>query len=381
MSLPVPAFTTAPWGEGQWLLTTADGRHAVVGDHARTILCAVRETRENTDAYARYCADCEEPLDRDEFEQHASRLVQTLTHSDSVAQRGLSASRTLLSAPTVTKIARFAAPVFAPGWAVLWAVIAVVSAGLIGWHGGVQLSSAYPSGALFLSVALAMLVTGFVHEIGHAAAALRRGSRPGPIGVGLFLVFPVFWSDLNATRTASRTDRLWANAGGILLQWLVAAGVYVLARQLDLPLLEHAATAAVVMGVWQLLPLLRNDGYWLLADATSLVNLAHGQALHDTGQLRPVAGWRQRFTTTYRYLNGMAMGLATLGLAWHVTILGQAALMWNRTGVAPPVLLSLQAVLTPLIVCLVVRSLITQLIKRIRQGGTAPLPGVVFSGA
>src|SRR5687768_1940943 len=48
---------------------------------------------------------------------------------------------------------------------------------------------------LLLVFALTILSAGF-HEFGHAAAATYGGARPGAMGAGLYLVWPVFYTDV-----------------------------------------------------------------------------------------------------------------------------------------------------------------------------------------
>ena len=41
-----------------------------------------------------------------------------------------------------------------------------------------------------------ILFSGFFHELGHAAGTRYGGASPGVMGVGIYLAFPAFYTDL-----------------------------------------------------------------------------------------------------------------------------------------------------------------------------------------
>jgi putative peptide zinc metalloprotease protein len=69
---------------------------------------------------------------------------------------------------------------------------------------------------LLLVFALTLLSAAF-HEIGHAAACRYSGARPGGMGVGLYLVWPAFYTDVTDSYRLARRDRLRVDLGGLYL--------------------------------------------------------------------------------------------------------------------------------------------------------------------
>ena len=123
----------------------------------------------------------------------------------------------------------------------------------------------YTPGALLLVVGL--LIAGAVfHEFGHAAALRYGGGTPRSIGAGLYILYPAFFTDVTDGYRLGRWARVRTDLGGVYFHLIFASvlvAAYAASRQ---PLLPFAVLLIQVEVVRQLLPLVRLDGYWLLAD-------------------------------------------------------------------------------------------------------------------
>jgi putative peptide zinc metalloprotease protein len=121
-----------------------------------------------------------------------------------------------------------------------------------------------------LAIGFAVL---FVHEIGHAAAAWRAGARNVSIGVGWYVLVPVAWADLSEIWRSPARTRVIVDMAGVFAQSLAVTFLMIcyLASGHALPL-ACAATATVSM-LWNLNPLLRLDGYWVLSDLLGTTDL------------------------------------------------------------------------------------------------------------
>ena len=124
-----------------------------------------------------------------------------------------------------------------------------------------------------------LLVAGWVvllalwHELGHAAALGRGGGRPGAVGVGWATVLPVFWCDVSEVGLLPRADRLRVDLAGVAWQLGAAAVVAAVGGWLACMEMVVAGRAALMAAAWSLIPLLRTDGAWALADALDLPSL------------------------------------------------------------------------------------------------------------
>jgi putative peptide zinc metalloprotease protein len=127
-------------------------------------------------------------------------------------------------------------------------------------------------GLLLAVFALSVLSAGF-HEFGHAAAARYGGATPGAMGVGLYLVWPAFYTDVTDSYRLGRGGRIRTDLGGLYFNTIftiVAFGAWWLTGWEALLLI---IPAQLVQMVQQLIPLLRFDGYHLLADITGVPDL------------------------------------------------------------------------------------------------------------
>lgn len=126
---------------------------------------------------------------------------------------------------------------------------------------------------LVLLVTGLTLVAGAFHETGHATAARYGGATPGAMGAGVYLVWPVFYTDVTDSYRLSRRGRLRTDLGGVyfnVLFTLAAAGLY-LATGFR-PLLVYLVLAQVET-LRQFLPFVRLDGYYVVSDLAGVPNL------------------------------------------------------------------------------------------------------------
>ncbi len=104
------------------------------------------------------------------------------------------------------------------------------------------------------------------HEFGHAAAMRRSRCPHGPIGFGLYLVWPVFYTDVTPIYRLRRSERLRVDLGGMYFHQLAALGCAGLYLVTGWPVWLLGVLIADVQCLRQLNPFLRFDGYYILAD-------------------------------------------------------------------------------------------------------------------
>jgi putative peptide zinc metalloprotease protein len=125
-----------------------------------------------------------------------------------------------------------------------------------------------------IATAFALTVVGVVvHELGHLAACNRFGARHGGMGVGLYWCFPTLYAEVHGAWLLPRLQRAVVDVGGVYLQsgYVLALGAIYLATGNE-AVLSAIAWSHVLM-LHTLNPVLKFDGYWLLADLTGTHNL------------------------------------------------------------------------------------------------------------
>ncbi|MBK6744274.1 MAG: peptidase M50 [Hydrogenophilales bacterium] len=140
-------------------------------------------------------------------------------------------------------------------------------------------------GFLILTWLAYPLVKG-LHELGHALAIRRWGGEVRKVGVTLLLLMPIPWVDASAsTSFRFRSHRLVVSAAGIMVELFLAVLALGLWLLLEPGTARDAMLAVMLIaGVSTLFfngnPLMRYDGYFILADAFDLPNLAPRSANH-----------------------------------------------------------------------------------------------------
>jgi putative peptide zinc metalloprotease protein len=129
-------------------------------------------------------------------------------------------------------------------------------------------------GLLVLIFVVTVLSAGF-HEFGHAAAARRGGSTPGVMGMGLYLFWPAFYTDVTDSYRLGRGGRLRTDLGGLYFNAIVALGIVGAWWASGYDALLLVVATQILQMLRQLTPLIRFDGYHVLADLTGVPDLYH----------------------------------------------------------------------------------------------------------
>ena len=125
---------------------------------------------------------------------------------------------------------------------------------------------------LLLVFAVSVLSGGF-HEFGHAAAARYSGAEPGAMGAGLYLVWPAFYTDVTDSYRLGRAGRIRTDLGGLYFNAIVVVLTFVWWWATGWEALLLLVATQVLQMVQQVLPLLRFDGYHVLADLAGVPDL------------------------------------------------------------------------------------------------------------
>jgi len=211
------------------------------------------------------------------------RRVQDEERKERSGRRNPIAFRVPLVDPDVflTRGQGWVAPLFSRVGALVWCFV-VLAAGVAALQHAPALAKAgrsllEPAG--LLAVWLAYPLVKALHELGHAFAVKRWGGEVHEIGI-LFLVFvPVPYVDASAASVfPEKSRRMAVGAAGIAVELFLAALASFVWLAVEPGAVRHLAYAVMVVGGLSTLlfngnPLLRFDGYHVLADALEIPNL------------------------------------------------------------------------------------------------------------
>lgn len=196
--------------------------------------------------------------------------------------------------------------------------------------------------ALLLALWAVLTVGGLVHEIGHATACRYGGAQPGAIGVGVYLLFPAFYTDVTDSYRLPRGARLRVDLGGLYFNviGLLVLGLSYLGTGEGLFLL--ALLVLHVEMVQQLVPAVRLDGYYVLADLAGVPDLFArvGPVLRSlrpgadpdprVAELRPQA---RRLVVTWVLVVTPLLAVGAGWLLWNLPVILQQNLLALRSQV------------------------------------------------
>ena len=242
-------------------------------------------------------------------------------------------------------------------------------------------------GLLLLVFGVTILSAGF-HEFGHAAAARRGGSTPGVMGAGLYLVWPAFYTDVTDSYRLGRGGRVLTDLGGLYFNAIVAVAITGVWWVTGYEALLLVVATQILQMLQQLTPLVRFDGYHVLADVTGVPDLFHRIKPTLLGVLpwrwgdpeaRLLKPWARGVITLWVFvvvpllllaLVAMVLTLPRiLGTAW-ARLQYEVALLENAAGDGDW-LQAIARVFTMLAVILPVAAVLYMLIRLGRQVGTA----------
>lgn len=229
--------------------------------------------------------------------------------------------RTLLPASVTRRVAQALLVLFEPLviGLVLLGLVAVDVALLAGGAGASSMTTVLREPTQLLVVVALLLSGTLFHEFGHATACRYGGGIPGVIGVGVYVIFPAFYTNVTDAYRLGRRARLRTDLGGVYfnaIAALVLGGAYLATG--FAPLLV-AAFLMHLEALQQFLPLVRMDGYFILADVVGVPDLF--------GRIRPVLAsllpWRGT-SPRVRELRPAARVVITAWVLVVVPVLGAA---------------------------------------------------------
>jgi putative peptide zinc metalloprotease protein len=136
----------------------------------------------------------------------------------------------------------------------------------------------------FVWIVLTSVVLKIIHEIAHGVVCKKYGGRVKSCGILMLLMIPMPYVDVTSSwRFPGKWQRILTAAAGMLAELFIASiACFVWASSAPGPLQYHAGnviiTATLLTLLFNINPLMRFDGYYMLSDWLEIPNLAtHGR--------------------------------------------------------------------------------------------------------
>lgn len=114
----------------------------------------------------------------------------------------------------------------------------------------------------------------FLHEIGHSASSKKYGVLCKEIGLGLYLIFPVLYTNLGETWKLKKEKRIIINLSGIYFQLIVGVIIGFIAHISNSNLLSFVFYSNTAIILFNFNPFIKLDGYWVITDLLNIKNLS-----------------------------------------------------------------------------------------------------------
>ena len=176
-------------------------------------------------------------------------------------------------------------------------------------------------------LALTWVALRLVHEAAHGVACRRFGGHVREAGVMLILFAPLPYVDVTSIwRLDSKWKRIVVSAAGMYLELFIMGIAALVWSHSDSPMVQqNAMNVIIAAGLTTILfnanPLMRFDGYHMLADWLEMPNLAtHGQqAFHQFGR-RWVLGLPASEAEWPEGRNALVFGYGIAAFLWRIVI-------------------------------------------------------------
>jgi putative peptide zinc metalloprotease protein len=181
-------------------------------------------------------------------------------------------------------------------------------------------------------VLIALPAAAILHELGHATACRYGGATPGRIGVGVYIVFPVFFTDVTDSYRLNRGGRLRTDLGGLYFNALTVIGLAIAYLNTGNGLFLLVLLLMQIEMVQQLVPAVRLDGYYVLSDLAGVPDLF--------ARVRPVLRSLKRRQPTDPRVRELKPYARKIVVAWVLMVVpvlafGSGWLLWSLPVIVP----------------------------------------------
>jgi putative peptide zinc metalloprotease protein len=167
---------------------------------------------------------------------------------------------------------------------------------------------------------LAFVLAKLIHEFGHGYAVKRFGGEVHVMGITFLVFTPIPYVDATAAWAfRERWKRVWVGAAGMIVELVVAAVATFIWASTGPGLLNSwcfnlMLVASVSTILFNINPLLKFDGYYILSDLTDSPNL-QSRSMQQIGHLVERYAFGGRHSQSPATSNGDAVWLACFGVA------------------------------------------------------------------
>ena len=118
-----------------------------------------------------------------------------------------------------------------------------------------------------------IVVSSFFHELGHASACKYYKLKHGGIGFGLYLNFPVLYTNVTEIWKLDRKRRCIVNIAGVYFQCTFLSVLLIIYFIINSEIVKYMILIMNLNFLITLNPFFKFDGYWIISDMLGIPNL------------------------------------------------------------------------------------------------------------
>ncbi len=126
---------------------------------------------------------------------------------------------------------------------------------------------------ILIGLLIFVFVSSLFHELGHATACTKKRISHGGIGIGLYLNFPILYTDVTAIWKLPRKDRCMVNIAGVYFQCFILIILLSLYYEYKNDIIRYMILTINFGILFTLNPFFKFDGYWIVSDLLGIPNL------------------------------------------------------------------------------------------------------------
>ena len=308
--------------EGRYLLCS-NGRHYEVSFYAAVLAGLPQQGYDSWPEIAvRFSEITGESCTEQAVEKAAEKLFSVMDFRDGKAKgrQHQFLFRTELLHPTMVRNIADRLKFLYRFWVAVPAVCAIAIFEILFYTGDLgMIRTLDGSGWIVIIAVLGLFVlNSLFHEFGHAAACRYFDADNGDVGFGLYLTFPVFYSDVTSVWKLNRRERIVVNFGGVYFQSIFLIPFFIAYFLTGNDLCKLYIYATNMNFIFTLNPFLKFDGYWIMSDILGVPNLRQ----RSMEYVRALFGKDRRRKISESFLSGVKPAEKVIAVIYSVISTG-----------------------------------------------------------
>jgi putative peptide zinc metalloprotease protein len=249
-------------------------RYFEVGNSVVQLIEILKQSNSIEEAQKRFSNQRKEEFLREKMESIINQCIVPIIESGNIPQpKPFLVKLELVPANTVAVVSHILKFLFKPLIAgILLAIIVILH---ISFY--ISVNTVFVFGQLDILALLGILglfiLSSCFHELGHAASCQYYGVGHGGVGFGLYLNFPVLYTDVSNVWKLSRKKRLVVNVAGVYFQLIFLIPLLIVYLFSPNSFLKYFIMTVNINFLITLNPFFKFDGYWIISDLLGVPNL------------------------------------------------------------------------------------------------------------